>query len=93
MRLSRDKIHYLSAKILKLMQDNRKIHLTANPDLVLRTVSDVIFANMRGEEEIEEEVDRLLSQHRGEIEAMDMDLGMLRTKMKREIAKKRGFVL
>ena len=48
---------------------------------------------MRIEEEIDEEVDVLLSQHRGEIEAMEMNLGILRAKMKREVAKKRGFTL
>jgi hypothetical protein len=93
LRLSRDKIHYLSQKILKLLQDNGKIHLAANPDLLLLSVADVIHANMRAEEDIEQEADRLLAQHRGEIEAMDMDLGVLRAKLKRKIARERGFIL
>jgi hypothetical protein len=93
LRLSPAKIEYLSAKILKLMQDSRRIHLTASPDLVTRTIADIIFANMRLEEDIDTEVDKLLGQHRGEIEALEMDLGLLRAKMKREIAKKRGFTL
>jgi len=93
LRLSPAKIEYLGTKILKLIQDNRRIHITSNPDLVFRSVADVIYANMQAEEEIEEEVEILLGHHRGEIEAMEMDLGMLRAKIKREVAKKRGFVL
>ncbi len=93
MRLSKRKIEYLSGKVLSLMQDNPRIHVTANMDLVRRTIEDVIFADMRTEEEIDEEVDVLLGQHRGEIEALEMDLGVLRAKIKREVAKKRGFIL
>ena len=64
-----------------------------NQDLLLRAVSVVIYENLRAEEDIDDEVDVLLSQHRGEIDAMEMDLGMLRAKMKRQVAKKRGFIL
>ena len=45
------------------------------------------------EEEIDQEVEVLLGQYKGEIEAMEMDMGMLRAKIKREVAKKRGFIL
>ena len=93
MRLSRRKIEYLSEKILKLIQDNARIHILSSSDLVIRTIEDVIFENMSLEEEIDEEVEELLGQHRGEIEALEMDLGVLRAKMKREVAKKRGFTL
>jgi hypothetical protein len=92
-RLSPQKIEYVADKILKLIQDNQRVHILSNVDLVQRSVADTIYANMKTEEEIDEEVDILLSQHRGEIEAMEMNLGMLRAKMKREIAKKRDFTL
>ncbi len=93
MRLSPTKIDYLSEKILKLVQYNNRVHITGNPDLVFRMVADIIYENMRLEEEVEEEVDQLLGQHRGEIDALEMDMGVLRAKMKREVAKKRGFIL
>jgi len=93
MRLSKRKIEYLSAKILNLLQDNARIHITSSVDLTTRAIEDAIYADMRLEEEIDEEVDVLLGQHRGEIEALEMDLGVLRAKIKREVAKKRGFTL
>ena len=92
MRLSNDKIHYLAGKLLKLCQEHSQVHL-ADDELVYRTLADVLYNDMKAEADIDDEVDELLKHHRGEIEAMEMDLGMLRTKMKREIAKKRGFVL
>lgn len=93
MRLTPRKIEYLAGKLLKMMQENRRIHLSAAPDLVQRTVEDILFTDMQTEDEIDAEVDTLLARHRGEIDAMDMDLGLLRVKMKRELARKRGFVL
>lgn len=93
MRLSKRKIEYLAAKVLKTIQENRRVHVLTHPDLVLRTVADAIAANLQAEEEIDEEVDRLIAQHRGQIAASDVDLSVLRQKMKRELARKRGFTL
>lgn len=93
MRLSSRKVEYLSGKILKLLQDNRNMHLVTHPDLAQRAVADVIWANLRAEEELEDEVERLLDAHRGEIQGQEMDLTVLRQKMKRELARKRGFTL
>jgi len=92
-RLSSRKVEYLSGKILKLLQDNRNMHLVTHPDLAQRAVADVIWANLRAEEELEDEVERLLDAHRGEIQGQEMDLTVLRQKMKRELARKRGFTL
>jgi hypothetical protein len=93
LRLSPRKIEYLSEKILDVVQGHPKVHLVAAPDLVVRACYEVIHADMRQEEEIDLEVEELLQQHRGEIEGMEMDISMLRAKMKREVAKKRGFTL
>jgi len=86
------KIEYLATKILKMFQENKRIHFD-NADLTERCLYDAILANMEAEEDIEQEVDVLLEQYRGEISAMEMDMGMLRNKIKREVAKKRGFLL
>lgn len=93
MRLSNRKIEHLGKRILKLMQEDSRIHPAGNTDLVLRAVEDAIADNMRLEDEIDQEVERLLAQNVNEIRAMEMDVGALRTKMKRELARKRKFVL
>lgn len=93
MRLSSRKVEYLSGKILKLIQDHRNLHLVTHPDLAQRAIAEAIWANLRAEEELDEEVERLLDAHRGEIQGQEMDLTVLRQKMKRELARKRGFTL
>ena len=93
MRLSKNKIAHLSDKILKMIQDHGQIHIISNADLVTRAIDDVIFENIQAEDEIDREVDALLKDNYNEIKAMEMDVGALRQKMKREIARKRGFTL
>ncbi len=91
MRLSYNKIGYLSNKILKMIQENPDIHILSNTDLVTRSIDDSIVENMRLEEEIDEEVEALITTNVNEIRAMEMDVGALRNKIKREICKKRNF--
>jgi hypothetical protein len=92
-RLSKRKIEYLAGKVLKAVQENRRVHVLTHPDLVVRTVADAIATNLQAEVELDEEVERLLAQHRAQIAATDVDLSLLRQKMKRELARKRGFTL
>lgn len=93
MRLSKFKIEYLSDRILKMIQDQKEVHIISNEDLVFRAVADTIYENIVEEDAIDNEVDALLKQNYNEIKAMEMDVGALRQKMKREIARKRGFTL
>lgn len=93
MRLSKHKIEYLSNKVLKMIQEHPEIHIVSNADLVERAAYDAIFENMEIEQEIDAEVEKLLEQNYNEIRAMEMDVGALRNKMKRELARKKNFVL
>lgn len=93
MRLSNRKIEHLGKRVLKLMQEDPRIHPDDNTDLVVRAIEDALTDNLRTEEEIDQEVEKLLSQNVNEIRAMEMDVGALRSKMKRELARKRRFVL
>ncbi|MBU2499743.1 MAG: DUF507 family protein [bacterium] len=93
MRLSKNKIGYLAHRVLKMVQEHPRIHIIANEDLLLRAVDDAIYDNMHEEDEIDEQVESLIKQNVNEIRAMDMDVGALRNKMKRELARKRNFTL
>ncbi len=93
MRLSNRKIEHLGKRVLKMMQDDPRIHPAGNTDLVLRAIEDALADNLRTEDEIDQEVEQLLAQNVNEIRAMEMDVGALRAKMKRELARKKRFVL
>jgi hypothetical protein len=93
LRLSPNKIEYLADRIVTMMQEDPQIHLASNVDTVWKTVADSIFSDMREEEAIDAEVDELIAKHQSEIQVMEMDVGDLRRKFKREVARKRGFTL
>jgi hypothetical protein len=93
LRISKRKIEYLSDKVLKMLQEHPMIHPDPNSDLVVRAIDDAIFENMKQEDDIDREVEALVMQNKNEIRAMEMDLGALRNKIKRELAKKKGFTL
>ena len=92
-RLSKHKIEYLSGKVLRMIQEHPEVHILSNTDLVERAAYDAIWENLEIEQEIDDEVEELLSQNYNEIRAMEMDVGALRNKMKRELARKKNFVL
>lgn len=93
MRLSPNKIEYLAEKVLDMIEKDRQIHIQTNSDLVYRVVADILYDDIKTEDAIDEEVEELLQQYRSKVNAMDIDVGALRNKMKREIAKKHGFLL
>ncbi len=93
LRLSKYKIEHLSDKILKMLQDHPRMHPNENIDLVTRAIDDAIFENMTAEQEIDDEVEKLVFANKNEISAMDMDVGALRSQMKRELSRKKGFIL
>lgn len=93
MRLSPNKIEYLSETVLEMIEKDPQIHIQTNSDLVYRVIVDHLYADIKAEDDIDDEVEELLEQYRGKVNAMDIDVGALRTKMKREIAKKHGFML
>jgi len=93
LRLSKHKIEHLSDRILKMIQEHPSIHIISNNDLVIRGIDKAIFENMVEEDEIDDEVDGIMRQNIHEIKAEEMDVGALRAKIKREMCRKRGFVL
>ena len=93
MRLSKHKIEYLSDKILKALQQHPNVHPDSNNDLVIRCIDDAIYHNMQAEDEIDAEVEAHIEENVNEIRAMEMDVGALRNKIKRELARKKGFTL
>jgi hypothetical protein len=92
-RLSPNKIEFIADETVAMLEKEAGIHIQTNADLVFRVIVDIIFENMKAEEAIDEEVDELLAQYKGQISAMEMDFGSLRSSMKREIIKKKGFIL
>ena len=92
-RLSPNKIEFIADETVLMLEKAHGVHIQTNADLVFRVIADIFFENMQAEEAIDAEVDELLTEYKGHISAMEMDFGALRSSMKREIIKKKGFIL
>lgn len=93
MRLSSNKIEYLSEKIVKLIREREGIFITGEETELARIIGWEITEELAIEDEIDEEVDKVLEQYERQIAAGDMDQSILRRKLKVELAKKRGYTL
>ena len=93
MRRSSNKIEYLSEKLVKLMREREGIFIPGDEAEVARIIGWEIIDELKIEDEIDDEVDGVLEQYERQISAGDMDQGMLRRKLKVELAKKRGYTL
>jgi len=93
MRLSPNKIEYLSAKLVKLMRDKDGIFINGDEEDLARIIGWEITDVLAVEDDIEDEVDKMLDHYERQIASGDMDQAVLRRKLKAEIARKRGYTL
>jgi hypothetical protein len=93
MRLSESKIQYLSDRMAAWLAEREDTELLASRETVAAEIGSVIRQEMRVEEELEEEVERVLGRYRSQIDSQNMDIEVLRQKIKRQLARERGIVL
>jgi hypothetical protein len=91
MRFTQNKIHSLAAQVVDMLESDPEATLLAPGNEVELAVAGAIAADLREEDEIDEEVDAVLDEHEREIEIEGLDAKLLRAKIKRQIARKRGF--
>ncbi len=95
MRLSEDKVRRIAERIVDEMQARGLVSYTATGPAArsgrVKAIYDVIMADLRAEQEIDQEVDRVLSTYSRTLKATERDV--LYRKHKEEIARRRNFVL
>jgi hypothetical protein len=91
--MSPEKVKHLAARIVEMMAAHEKVHLNEDPLAVQVAVGSVILDDLEEEDDIEREIDELLSKHARDIDQDDIDVEVLRKKFRSEIARRRGVVL
>lgn len=95
MRLSEDKVRRIAERIVDTLSTEGFAGYTdTSPGgraSRVKTVYDIVVADLRLEEEIDAEVDRILATYSRTLKPVEQDV--LRRKHKDEVARKRGFVL
>ncbi len=92
MRLSRNHIDYMAFLVYKGLKDHPNVDLL-NPDGAVSIVRRRMIENLKLEDEIEAEAERMLAPHKAEILRTGADYGKMLAEGKRTLAKKRGVVI
>ena len=93
MRLSPRKVQYLSEKIVAQLSEKLKADWPEGQDVAMRAIVAAIREDLEMEEEIDREAEKYIDDNLRQIERENMDVYVLRKKIREELARKRGVVL
>ena len=93
MRLTEAKIRYLAARMVAELTRRDDVSLIGTPVAVEAELARVIRENLAAEDALDREVETMLGRYRREIASGNMDVELLRQKIKKQMAKERGIVI
>ena len=95
MRLSEDKVRRIAERVVDELAQHGLVDYTDRSagarSARVKAIYDTIMADLKAEQEIDAEVDRILGTYSRTLKPVEQDV--LRRKHKEEVARKRGFVL
>ena len=92
-RLSERKIRYLSARMARWLEDRPDVKLLDRLEIVELAIARGFAEELRLEDDLDDEVEKVLKEHQASIRGQNMDLTLLRQKIKAQLAREKGFVL
>jgi len=93
MRLSSRKVQYLAEKIVEQLTEKFHAEWPQGNEAAHREIVAAIREDLEMEEEIDREAEKYIDENLRRIERENMDLYILRKKIREELARKRGMVL
>lgn len=93
MRLSERKIQYLAGKMAAWLHDGSMVETPAGDEALARELAGVLRREFLREEELDRDVEKTLLQYRKQIDSRNLDIEVLRQKIRKQLAKERGLVL
>ena len=93
MKIEQKQIHYLCEKVLHELKNQDIIIFKAEEEAVLKRMIEEFEKNLRDEANIEAEAKKLLVQYQNQANAEGMNQTKLFSMLKKELAKKKGFIL
>jgi hypothetical protein len=93
MRLTEEKVRSLAGKITRMLEEHPKVTLKADASQIAMRVGAVYLADLRREEELDQEVKRLLEQHLRGVNRASIDYEELFRKAKAQVVKERKLVI
>jgi len=92
-RLSERKIKYLSARLTAWFAERPDVELLDRDEVVELAIARAMIRELKLEDDLDDEVEKVLKSYQGQIRGQNMDLTLLRHKVKQQLAKEKGIVL
>ena len=93
MRLRPEKVEDLSRQIIKALKADDRVAFEGKAEEVERAVRSVFLADLRREDALMEEVERLIEQHRDKIAGKNVDMQVMRRKIRDQLIRERRMIL
>jgi hypothetical protein len=93
MRLSEAKIRYLAARLAAELESRDDVTFLGGGEPVALEIAKVIRENLVAEDALDRDVETTLGRYRREIAGGNLDVDLLRQKIKKQLAKERGVVI
>lgn len=93
MKLTTEQVEKLSRRILETLKEKGIVVLKADEHKILERISGVMMANLRAEDDLDREVERMLEAHSAEINSGKVDYKRMFNMIKAKLAKERGLTL
>lgn len=93
MKLDDAKVKHLCQKILDRLKEKNIIIFKAEEKAVLNSMIDAFMKNLKEEQNIELEAKKILEAHKTEMLQTGMNQSKMFMMIKKEVARKRGFIL
>ena len=93
MRLRPEQVEKISGRVLKHLQDQELITPKAEDSVLLARINKAITDNLAAEDQLDAEVEQLMGQFQQQIREGQLNERELFLKIKKEMAKKKKFVL
>jgi hypothetical protein len=93
MRLTKDQIDIITARILDELKGKSLIVFKTDEEKVLERMREVFTADLKAEDTLEREVEEILSSHSAAIDTQRLDYRKMFNMIKMKLARERGIVL
>jgi len=93
MKLSRENIEKINTLILERLKQKNLVVFKAEEKEVFEKMNSLFMEELRAEDALDREVERLLSSHAGEIDRDRLDYRKMFNMIKGKLARERGMVI
>ena len=93
MRLKPEKVEDLCRQIVAVLKSDARVKMSVPGEQVELAIRKILLDDLQREDELMQEVDRIMASHRGQIAGKNIDVQIMRRKIRDQLVRQRKIVL